>query len=112
MREKQIKERLEKEKARLERDRLEKEKKEQDEIKKFEAEALKKKEAMAKMTNMHRKGSQLVKIPIYTLIYKSIDGKIFSKSAVIKNCKNENNIPSTTFCESRMCGLKSGPMSG
>ena len=22
-----------------------------------------------------------------------------------------NNIPSTTFCESRMCGLKSGPMS-
>lgn len=53
MREKQIQERAQREKDRLERDRLEKEKKEAEEQRKADEEARKKKEAMAKMTNLH-----------------------------------------------------------
>lgn len=58
MREKQILERAQREKDRLERDRLEKEKKEAEEQRKADEEAARKKEAMAKMTNLHSGASR------------------------------------------------------
>lgn len=54
MRAKQVEERAQREKERQERDRLDKEKKERDEAAKAEAEAQRKKDLMAKMTNLHR----------------------------------------------------------
>jgi len=53
MRAKQVEERAQREKERQERDRLDKEKKERDEAAKAEAEAQRKKDLMAKMTNLH-----------------------------------------------------------
>ena len=72
MRAKQVEERAQREKERQERDRLDKEKKERDEAAKAEAEAQRKKDLMAKMTNLHRNAhnSGSYNFPAYTHFYK------------------------------------------
>ena len=87
-----MEERAQREKERQERDRLDKEKKERDEAAKAEAEAQRKKDLMAKMTNLHRNAHHFrnYNFSTYTHFYKTQKLQVYYKYLVLLFIKNRS----------------------